>query len=519
MQYRRLRAPKQHGEQLVEPPLSEVPALIAANQNSEVSSDLASNDLAKRARSHVVQAAIRYTSSYRDVSDLCSSSITPIIMTGHQPELYHPGVWFKNFLLHRITHDQHAIGINLLIDNDTLQRPAIRVPTGSVGEPLVESVPFDQAREEVPIEERPVYDSRLFDSFSQRVRSKLLDAIEHPLVEQLWPDAIAASINGDNLGMCLSQARHQREAAWGLKTLEVPWSHVCDGDSFRSFVATILARLPQFHQIYNESLSEYRQVNRVRSNAHPVPTLAADGEWLEAPFWLWSSADPTRRRLFVRHVAGGVELTDRHSRPHRLSLSVDGSNEAAIEQLQQLREQGVKLRSRALTTTMFARLFLCDLFIHGIGGAKYDQLTDAIIRPFFERDAPAFITGTMTTKLPIEYRAVTDSELLANRLQLRELRFNPQRHLVSTPENIALIDAKQQWIALRPVDDQRGERYQRIAQLNDAMQPLVAQQRTELLRQREDLLKLSRIDKLLGSREYSFCLFPETRLRPLLLDI
>ena len=32
---------------------------------------------------------------------------------------------------------------------------------------------------------------------------------------------------------------------------------------------------------------------------------------------------------------------------------------------------------------MFARLAVADLFIHGIGGAKYDELTDAIGERFF----------------------------------------------------------------------------------------------------------------------------------------
>jgi hypothetical protein len=51
------------------------------------------------------------------------------------------------------------------------------------------------------------------------------------------------------------------------------------------------------------------------------------------------------------------------------------------------------------------------------------------------------------------------------------------------------------------------------------MQPIVEQQRTKLLRERAKLIEHARIDKLVGSREYSFCLFPEATLRPFLLDI
>ncbi len=34
---------------------------------------------------------------------------------------------------------------------------------------------------------------------------------------------------------------------------------------------------------------------------------------------------------------------------------------------------------RALTTTLFLRTFIADLFIHGIGGGQYDRLTDRIV--------------------------------------------------------------------------------------------------------------------------------------------
>jgi hypothetical protein len=79
--------------------------------------------------------------------------------------------------------------------------------------------------------------------------------------------------------------------------------------------------------------------------------------------------------------------------------------------------------------------------------------------------------------------------------------------------------AKERLIATRPKADQRSDRHLQIAQLNDAMRPLVEQQRIKLLRERDDLMDQRRVAKLLGSREHSLCLFPEATLRSLLLDI
>ncbi|MBC8353403.1 MAG: hypothetical protein H8E66_15500 [Planctomycetes bacterium] len=524
MQYRRLRSPKDHGGRLIDPPLSDVQSQLSANLDParRGDCDLQGRSLASlsgTARSLLLDAAIEYTSVYRDVPGSLSLAGTPIVMTGHQPDLYHAGVWYKNFVLDQIARKRQAVGINLLIDNDTIGKATIRVPSGTVDSPLVEQVAFDQARNEIPFEERRLMDPELLNSFAERVRSKLFRSINSPLVEQLWPNVVTASISSQNLGSCLSQARHQLEASWGLKTLELPLSQVCDADPFRWFAATLLTRLQQFQQIHNELLLEYRRANRVRSQTHPVPPLAADGEWLEAPFWLWSATDPRRRRLFVRQVRDGIEITDRQAQRHLLSLTSDGSCEVGVEQLRQLSDQGIKLRSRALLTTMFARLFLCDLFIHGIGGAKYDQLTDAIIQRFFGFTAPKFVTVTATAKLPIEHPVVADTEILATQLKLRELRFNPQRYLVSLPEAASLVTAKQKLITTEVQFDSRQNRHLQIAQLNDAMQPMVEQQRMKLLHERANLIEQARIGTLLGSREYSFCLFPEATLRPLLLDI
>ena len=63
--------------------------------------------------------------------------------------------------------------------------------------------------------------------------------------------------------------------------------------------------------------------------------------------------------------------------------------------------QGQKVRSRALTNTLFARLFLADLFVHGIGGGKYDELTDDIIRRFYGCEPPAFLVLSATRLLPL----------------------------------------------------------------------------------------------------------------------
>ena len=141
-----------------------------------------------------------------------------------------------------------------------------------------------------------------------------------------------------------------------------------------------------------------------------MPDLALEDGWLEAPFWIWDAGNPHRRRLFVRQRGDEIVLSDRAGFERALSLSPEGDASRAAEQLAELAARGVRLRTRALITTLFARLFLGDLFLHGIGGAKYDQVTDAIIERFFGLKPPQYMTLTATLRLPIKRAEVTTDD-------------------------------------------------------------------------------------------------------------
>lgn len=523
LQYRRLRAPAHHGEKLIDPPLAAVPQLIAENRALLGVSNYdfhgqSRQQLACLARAHVLPEALAYTRRYQDVDLDLDPGDASLIMTGHQPELFHPGVWIKNFVVDRVARQQNALALNLLIDNDVLRSPTLSVPSGSLAEPHLESIPFDRPQTELPYEERRVIAADEFRSFGERAGEALRPLIPRPLLHQLWPLAVDASKVDANLGRCLAAARHALEFRWGLRTLELPLSVICDSPPFRWFAVHLLDLLPRFHDVYNHALREYRHVHRLRSRTHPVPELAATDGWLEAPFWLWSRQAPQRRRLFSRRLPSQLEITDRAAFRIALPLSRDGSPDAAVTVLESAAQQGLKLRPRALLTTLYARLFLCDLFVHGIGGAKYDQLTDMILQRCFGFDPPKFLTVSGTAKLPLPTPTVTPAELRHIDRNLRDLRFNPQRYVAPTAETQSLLSAKQYWLSPAANACSPRERHMALTELNAQFQTHVAAQRAQLQQRRADVVRDMRIARLLGSREFSFALFPEETLRPFLLD-
>ncbi len=522
LRYRRLRAPRVDGGLLAEPPLEAAGTLLAERSARRELVDYEFHgrrlsELIPTARAELLQAAVDYSNGYLERPVRGLNSAAPFALAGHQPQLFHPGVWIKNFALAELVREGQAVGVNLVVDTDTARSTGVLVPGGTAAAPTVATVPFDASLGEMPFEERRIADLDLFASFSGRVQERLHPLIADPLVARFWPDVVERGRATGNLGLAVAQARHRLEAQWGSHTLELPQSHVCGFESFCWFAAALLTDAVRLRKVYNEALHEYRRVNGVRSRSHPVPDLARHEDWIEAPFWVWSAAHPRRRRLFVRSVGAELQLTDRAGWQAALPASGDGLP-AALCSL----PGGVKLRTRALLTTLFARVVLSDLFLHGIGGAKYDELTDLLIARFFELPPPPYQVLSATLRLPIERPQASSADVRRVDGLLRELTYHPEAHAdAAYLQNGAagvgvgledLVSEKRRWLSTPLSPENARARHLALRGANEALQPWVAGLRTKLLGERDELTELARASELLASREYAFCLFPESSL-------
>jgi hypothetical protein len=438
--------------------------------------------------------------------------------------LFHPGVWYKNFVLGSLARDEGGIGVHLIIDSDLCRGASIRVPTGTVEQPRIEAIAFDEPVAEVPYEERAIRDEGTLRSFADRAVRSIRPLVPKPMVTQLWPLTLESNSSQRNLGLRLAQGRHLLEGTWNIDTLELPQSNVCQLPEFAWFLAHVLAHLPRFWSAYNDALAGYRSAHRLRNRAHPVPDLDEIDGWLEAPFWIWTAEDPRRRPLFAQQLGNELEITDRGSRKYRLPLSGDGDAATAVEQLLELSSRGIKVRTRALTTTLFARVVLSDLFLHGIGGAKYDQVTDQIARSFFGFAPPEFGTVSATLRLPVARHAAAASTERSCDDQLRELRYHPERYAATDGELdgtqsaavASIVADKRRWVSTTKTHQNAHERHVAIAAANEALQPYVAERRRLIKSRCGELQRRKRADAVLQSREYSFCLYPRQHFEKLL---
>ncbi|MCU0876430.1 MAG: hypothetical protein MUF06_01375 [Pirellulaceae bacterium] len=540
---RRYRAPQEDGAALIEPARADVADLLAQNRHRLESSQFEIQgqglpELAALARHELVAIAARYTDAYLGSSSAVDSSPDrPLIVSGHQPELFHAGVWFKNFLLSSLAERHGATAVNLIIDSDLARHTAIPVPERRGELTTVSAIPLDAAGPVIPFEERSIVDQTMFWEFPARVCAQLNDVVPQGndpsprIVSSLWEKArqVAATWGpAQPLGLVLSQARHALECDAGLRTLEVPLSHICQGPAFRRFVIFMLGELPTLRGIYNDSLAAYRIANRVRSASHPVPSLAAREQWLEAPLHLWTTQNPIRRHCFVRRTSTGLELTNFDDVQLWLEVTHDGAPDRAIEQLAAAESRGIKLRPRALVTTLFARVFLSDLFIHGIGGAKYDELTDEIIYRWFGLRPPRFLTATATFRLPIDRPEITRDDVLRSAQRLRDVIFRPEslvgHPLVSRDQALAehlasLAAEKRKYLERNTLRKARREIYQGLARIHHSFADCLAPVAAALHEQHLSLLEEYARARRLGSREFSYSLFCFDHLVPRLLEL
>lgn len=415
--HERLRPPAGHGEVVCCPPFSEWEGLARANAEAVRTWPAEYRALREQARAEAIEAAHRYSASIGISGGGARGDL--IVMTGHQPELFHPGVWVKHFLIQRFSEDVGALGIDIVVDTDEAASVVMRAPCLDpvVKACSVELTPGSAGRAYAQV---PVPDGASRRTF--RIRGlDLLEALPAPALARHFAtfcdalDAQAASAR--DLAALVTGARRAYERPAGTDYLELSMSDQAATPSFRAFVARILTDAGRFRDVFNRELSAYRRRTGTRSAAQPFPDLKHAGSLVETPFWLLGEEG----RQATAMSADGVLHADGEP---VLALGGNAKTAAAA-----LGSAGIVLVPRGIALTLYERLFVADLFVHGTGGGRYDRVTDAVIRSYFGVDAPSFAVASMTLMLPLGGRIVTDEDVAAAERRLKRFEHNPDELL------------------------------------------------------------------------------------------
>lgn len=470
----------------------------------------------------------------------------PLVLIGHQPVFFHPGVWVKYFLLTKLCAATGAPGLHCVVDTDATGPVTAPIPTSGDGGTLRPSggqspasgdgtvppsggqspAPGDVGRTtrtlvslpaDLPLESAPVPGADAWSAFAASVRDDLAALGVPDLADRFRAFAEgepAARRGASSLADYLDHLRRAYEARAGaLRYADVNVSALAATPEFQAFALHLLQEPRALRHAHNGALDAYRRTHRIRSAANPFPNLVeADGKF-ETPFWTLVRG----RRVDLFAAREGARVVLGTAEGPLASIPSGPGGVAAIA------AAGVALRPKALTLTMFARLCLGDLFIHGIGGGRYDRVTDAVTRELFGVPPAPYAVATATLHLPLSRGGDPEAERRGLERQLMDLRHNPDRHLRAAGEaEQQLIDEK--WAVIRSVEAmrpgrERREATRRIRELNSRLAERLA---PEIARIEADLGALHAkraAEDVEEFREYPFFLFDPGDVAALVPDL
>lgn len=444
----RYAAPAEDGGTLAVPPFEQIAALVQNNRT-----------ILEQAPAPIAAFRRQARDELRQLLGIPTEG--PIILTGHQPELFHPGVWAKNFAAAGIAERLGGTAVNLVVDSDLVRDAKVPLPGQAHA-----AIAIDEPTGVLPYEQRQIQNPALAAAFGERLAAATAGWPFRPIGIEAWTQFPAGETN---LGRLLAGVRQGVERNWGLQIVDLPMSRLAALKCFAAFFGVIAGSLERLRTIYNRALASYRRAHKLRSRNHPARDLAEG----VLPFW--------------RMTAAGRVSAMPGDPPH-------------------------ELRPKALLLTLFARLVLGDLFIHGIGGGLYDEATDSIIREFFGMQPPAFQVVTGTLHLPFTLPPAADLRHL-QRLS-RDLHWNPQRHI---SESHPLAARHRELMAMRPATSrERKARFHEFQKFREALRPLVEEQRLAVEDDITHALAVERVRSVFLRRDFAWVLYPESVLRPFL---
>jgi hypothetical protein len=360
---------------------------------------------------------------------------TPIVMTGHQPVIFHSGLTFKYQTTEAFAARHRMIAIAIVIDTDEGDAGAFSYPSDDWSQRQPDGAAASNHLRLVSRSATLAQKPSLY-SASRLKPNATLAAESHTIENELRRSHFDASATAfhraaqqyaalaDSAPGGFSTMEANLITRWnagvGGRMLELPLSAICSFPEFMRFTSAILERPFEFAQCYNETLNSFRSEHRIRNQANPFPNLTIEDAWSELPYWIVDHATGTRDVLRVRQEFGGIILESSRER----LLTVEKLNVA--EALTSLLFAGKQLVPRGALITATLRLLFSDLFVHGTGGGKYDPCTDQLIRNWWSAEPSPFAVASASRFLLADRREDL-LQLQMIKTQLRDMQYNPQR--------------------------------------------------------------------------------------------
>jgi hypothetical protein len=352
----------------------------------------------------------------------------PVILSGHQAELWHPGILAKHLAAAALATKVGGAAAWLVVDHDVPHEIVLRSPARDAEGRLI--------RKKLPLlsEADAARASGWIGPIAPAAWSAA-DAALPTLAARL--EAIHAALGaakGEKNWAAQVTAATQRLLPPGVPVLTPVFStRMRQTDLFRAAVQA-MARDPV------GAIASYNNAARVAPDAELRPLDAAKGE---LPLWR-IDARGTRKRVLASELTGEIK-----GGASRDNTAFDG------------------LMPRALLMTALLRLAGCEIFVHGVGGFVYDRAMEQWHRDWLGTAlepvtggsgggmlAP-MVLASATLRLPLDAKGVPEPGAIRAALW----RAHHARHDPSDPSvsDVAAATRKRELVAMIQERKQRGE--------------------------------------------------------------
>lgn len=296
-----------------------------------------------------------------------------LIGTGHQAELWHPGILAKYVLADAVAELHGAQSMHIVADQDAGGFAAIAVPVrDDSGELRRDVMTLALMRRGVPTGRQPAF----APDRAPRVGAPALAGVQDGL---------------ERARMALEAAQREPTAARQvvraidqlLADTEVGLPRLPEAAYATDLMRTTLGRA-LLERMAEDPLRCARAYNRA-IRAVPGATiepLVIRRDWIELPLW---RIDASGRR-----------------RP-----AFDADVEAALED-----PSSRDLLPRALMLTGIIRLAVCDLFVHGIGGGRYDRVMKLWMTSWLRATVAPAVVASADVRLPLSDSPAAGAEVV-----------------------------------------------------------------------------------------------------------
>ncbi|MCX5659265.1 MAG: hypothetical protein NTW19_06020 [Planctomycetota bacterium] len=416
---------------------------------------------------------------------------SPVIATGHQAWLWHPGILAKDLAMVAAAKRLNATTFHLIVDHDVHEALRLELPVLDGERLTTQTLHLGPENIEIPSGSQPPVDAG--------VARRTLEA-----ARQRWGKALCVDVGPlidafDDLPPSRTLAEQMRLVT--AKLLR-PWT-----GEVPILQASALAKMPPFEPLVRAMLADARGCVHAYNRAvarHPearVAPLGTELDRVELPLWAVADGRP-RRRVFA-------DLSD--SRGAELALE----NGEIVGAWERANTAGLRLAPRAILMSAFLRRWCCDLFVHGKGGAVYDQVTEAWWSAWRgEALAPKAVVSAdlhLAFDAPLAEPAERNHALW----YAHHLRHNIDRGLA---EGDARVARKRELLASVERDHDKARRaaaFAEIHRINDAL----AADHAELLDAARAAARRTEVGlanrAIAGRRDWCFALYPAEQLAAL----